>query len=160
VSVDGSAETSAALTVTGGAGNDALTGGAGMDHLVGGGGNDVLKGNGGDDFLFGGLGSDTLTGGIGADTFTFNLAESGKDKVTDFKLAEGDVLEFSNVLDGVGNDIQDLIAAGVTATGSGGNCVVSWNGGVSTVTLTGVGGTVTSIAELATLLGPQLHVTH
>jgi hypothetical protein len=44
--------------------------------------------------------------------------------------------------------------------GSAGNCVVSWNGGASTVTLTGVGGAVTSITDLATLLGPQLQVTH
>ena len=55
---------------------------------------------------------------------------------------------------------QDLMAAGVTAVGSAGNCVVSWNGGASTVTLTGVGGTVASLSDLATLLGPQLHVTH
>jgi Ca2+-binding RTX toxin-like protein len=160
VTIDGSAETSATLTVDGGAGNDVLTGGAGADHLNGGGGNDVIKGNAGGDFLFGGAGDDTLTGGTGADTFTFNLADTGKDKVTDFKLAEGDILEFSNVVDGAGNDIQDLIAAGVTAIGSGGNCVVSWNGGASTVTLTNVGGAVANLSELAALLGSQLYVTH
>jgi hypothetical protein len=38
--------------------------------------------------------------------------------------------------------------------------VISWNGGASTVTLTGVGGTVASVNDLATLLGAQLHVTH
>ncbi len=64
------------------------------------------------------------------------------------------------MLDGPGSDIQDLLAAGVTAVGSGGTCIVSWNGGASTVTLTGIGGTVTSLSDLATLLGPQLHVTH
>jgi hypothetical protein len=80
--------------------------------------------------------------------------------VSDFNLGQGDVLEFSNVLDGAGSDLQDLIDAGVTALGSAGNCVVSWNGGASTVTLTGVGGAVTSITDLATLLGPQLQVTH
>ncbi|MES1151895.1 MAG: type I secretion C-terminal target domain-containing protein, partial [Dongia sp.] len=158
--IDGSAETGAALTVTSGAANDSLTGGGGADHLDGGAGNDTLKGNGGDDFLFGGVGDDNLTGGTGADTFAFSLGDTGKDKIADFKLAEGDILEFSNVLDGPGNDIQDLMAAGVTAVGSAGNCVVSWNGGASTVTLTGVGGTVASLSDLATLLGPQLHVTH
>jgi Ca2+-binding RTX toxin-like protein len=160
VTIDGTAETGASLTVTSGAANDVLTGGGGADHLTGGAGIDTLKGNGGADFLFGGVGDDTVTGGTGADTFTFSLSDTGKDKVTDFKLAEGDILEFSNVLDGAGNDIQDLMAAGVTAAGSGGNCVVSWNGGASTVTLTGVGGTVANLSDLATLLGPQLHVTH
>ena len=160
LTIDGSAETSAGLTVTSGAANDVLTGGAGGDHLSGGIGTDTIKGNAGADFLFGGIGDDTLTGGIGADTFTFSLADAGKDKVTDFKLAEGDILEFSNVLDGPGNDIQDLIDAGVTASNSAGRCEITFNGGASTVTLTGVGGSVASVADLATLLGPQLHVTH
>jgi Ca2+-binding RTX toxin-like protein len=160
LTIDGSAETGAALSVTGGAGNDTLTGGAGGDHLVGGAGNDAIKGNAGIDLLFGGAGDDTLTGGAGADTFTFSLADAGKDKVTDFKLAEGDILEFSNVLDGPGDDIGDLAAAGVTAVGSGGNCVITFNGGASTVTLTGVGGSVASLSDLATLMGPQIHVTH
>jgi Ca2+-binding RTX toxin-like protein len=158
--IDGSAEANAPLTVTGGAGNDTLIGGGGMDHLVGGAGNDTIRGNGGIDFLFGGLGGDTLTGGSGKDTFSFSVTDTGKDRVTDFKLAEGDILEFTHVVDGPGNDIQDLIAVGVTATGSGLNCVVSWNGGASSVTLTGVGGSVHSINDLATLLGSQLHVTH
>ena len=160
VTVDGSAETTAGLTVNGGAGNDTETGGAGADHLNGGAGNDTLAGNGGADVLYGGAGNDTETGGLGADIFAFNLADLGKDKVSDFKLAEGDVLEFSNVLDGPGSDLQDLVDAGVTAVGSAGNCVISWNGGNSTVTLTGVGGSVASVADLATLLGTQLHVSH
>ncbi len=160
MSVNGGSETASPLTLIGGAGGDMLLGGGGSDVLRGGAGADTIKGNGGADFLFGGTGDDTLTGGAGADTFTFSLADAGKDKVTDFKLAEGDILEFSNVLDGPGSDIGDLVAAGVTASGSGGNCTISWNGGASSVTLTGVGGSVTSLSDLATLLGPQLHVTH
>ena len=131
-----------------------LTGGGGGDVLTGGGGNDTLTAMPAADLLIGGVGNDTLTGGIGADTFRSAFADVGKDTDKDFKLAEGDVLEFSQMLDGAGNDIQDLIDAGFTATGSGGNCVISWNGGTSTVTLTGVGGTVASVNDLATLLRP------
>jgi Ca2+-binding RTX toxin-like protein len=160
LTVIGTAETSAALTATGGAGSDALTGGAGGDTLSGGLGNDTLIGNGGGDTLHGGFGNDTLTGGTGADTFQLRFADTGKDTVTDFKLIEGDRLEFTQILDGAGNDIQDLIDAGFSAVGSAGKCVISWNGGASTLTLTGVGGTVTSMSDLATLLGPQLVVSH
>jgi Ca2+-binding RTX toxin-like protein len=158
--IDGSAETSAPLTVHGGAGGNTEIGGAGNDLLTGGAGNDILTGNAGADVLVGGAGNDTLTGGAGADTFQFSLADAGKDKVADFSLAQGDVLTFSHVVDGPGSDIQDLIDAGVTATGSGGNCVISWNAGASTVTLVGVGGSVTSVNDLATLLGAHLQVTH
>ncbi len=160
LTVIGTAETSAALSATGGAGNDSLTGGAGGDTLTGGAGNDILVGNGGGDTLVGGVGNDTLTGGAGADTFQFRFADTGKDTVTDFKLAEGDRLVFTQILDGAGSDIQDLIDAGFSAAGSAGNCVITWNGGASTVTLTGVGGSVANMNDLATLLGPQLQVTH
>ncbi|WP_459856227.1 beta strand repeat-containing protein [Dongia sp. agr-C8] len=160
LTVIGTAETSAALSATGGAGNDSLTGGAGVDTLTGGAGNDTLVGNGGGDTLVGGAGNDTMTGGTGADTFQFRFAELGKDTVTDFKLVEGDRLVFTQVLDGAGNDIQDLIDAGFSAVAAAGNCVISWNGGASTLTLTGVGGSVASMNDLGTLLGPQLQVTH
>jgi Ca2+-binding RTX toxin-like protein len=160
LTVIGTAETNAALSAIGGKGNDALTGGGGGDTLTGGAGNDALVGNGGGDTLVGGSGNDSLTGGTGADTFEFHFAETGKDTVADFKLAQGDRLVFTQILDGAGSDIQDLIDAGFSASGSGGNCVISWNGGASTVTLTGVGGTVTSLNDLATLLGPQLQVSH
>jgi Ca2+-binding RTX toxin-like protein len=160
LTVNGTAETSAALSATGGGGNDSLAGGGGGDTLTGGAGNDALAGNGGGDTLTGGLGNDTLNGGTDADTFEFRFAETGKDRVADFKLAEADRLVFTQILDGAGSDIQDLIDAGFSAAGSGGNCVITWNGGASAVTLTGVGGTVTSLNDLATLLGPQLQVTH
>ncbi len=117
MNVDGAAETSASLTATGGSGNDTLTGGGGGDILTGGAGNDTLNGNAGADHLFGGIGNDTLTGGTGADTFHFALADLGKDTVKDFKLAEGDSLEFTQVLDSPGNDIQDLIDAGLHRQG-------------------------------------------
>lgn len=79
-----------------GAADSILSGGAGADALVGG---------AGDDILIGGAGSDTLAGGLGADTFVWRLADVGDgnapaphDVVTDFSVAQGDVLDLSSVL--------------------------------------------------------------
>jgi Ca2+-binding RTX toxin-like protein len=161
LTVIGTAETSAALTATGGAGNDSLTGGGGGDVLTGGAGNDKLDGGVGSDLLHGGLGNDTMTGGIGADTFTFVRTEAGHDVINDFNRAEGDVLRFTQVLDGPGADLQDLIDAGVTAdNSSGGNVSIYWNNGASSVILVGVLDSVSSISDVATLLGPELQVSH
>jgi hypothetical protein len=57
-----------ALTVYGGAGNDAITGGPGNDVIYGGAGNDMLLGGDGNDLIFGGSGNDTVDGQRGADT--------------------------------------------------------------------------------------------
>lgn len=59
--------TNAGVSLTGGAGPDALTGTELNDSLDGGGGNDVLIGLGGNDYLFGGEGDDVLIGGKGSD---------------------------------------------------------------------------------------------
>jgi T1SS-143 domain-containing protein len=91
--------------VLGTAGNDVLTGTSGDDIILGGAGDDTLVGGDGNDVLVGGTGSDTLTGGLGADTFVWTLADIGSgtgdaphDRVTDFSVAEGDVLDLSSVL--------------------------------------------------------------
>ncbi len=93
--------TTASVTITGGAGNDALTGNASKDTIVGG---------IGDDSITGGLGADVLTGGLGLDTYVFadNASEAlytlttGRasaitemDKVTDFGLAAADKLDLA-----------------------------------------------------------------
>ncbi len=160
LTVNGAAETASSLTVFGGASNDSLTGGVAADRLNGAAGNDILAGNGGADLLDGGAGNDALIGGTGADTFRMSLSDVGKDRINDFKLVEGDILELAQVVDGPGSDLQDLIEAGVTARGVGGSCTITWNGGISNITLVGVGGAVNSLSDLAALLGPQLHVTH
>ena len=68
--VNGAAEHSNGLTVTGGAGNDTLIGGTNGDILSAGAGDDVLTGNAGVDVLDGGAGNDSLNGGDGGDALS------------------------------------------------------------------------------------------
>jgi serralysin len=56
-----------AVTLSGGAGNDAVTGNAGNDNLDGGLGDDTLSGAAGNDTLSGAAGNDSLDGGDGND---------------------------------------------------------------------------------------------
>ncbi|MEJ2023052.1 MAG: calcium-binding protein, partial [Maritimibacter sp.] len=85
--------------INGGSGNDKLRGGRGSDILVGEDGDDRLVGHGGNDTLIGGHGHDILKGGDGSDTFVFTK-DFGADKIRDFDTsADGDVLDFSEVVD-------------------------------------------------------------
>ncbi|MFY8179438.1 MAG: type I secretion C-terminal target domain-containing protein, partial [Limnohabitans sp.] len=83
--------------------NASLVGGLGIDTLVGTAGNDFIAGQGG---------NDTLTGGTGGDTFAWFLGETGRDRVTDFKVSEGDMVDLSGLLSlvrvGPINDRQPL----------------------------------------------------
>jgi Ca2+-binding RTX toxin-like protein len=89
--------------LSGGLGDDWLSGGLGDDFLFGGEGDDFLFGGSGDDTLVGGSGNDTLVGGLGADTFRFTPGNLGDtDSVTDFTMAEGDLLDLGDLLFGVG----------------------------------------------------------
>jgi Ca2+-binding RTX toxin-like protein len=105
-------------TISGGAGNDLLFGGRGDDLLLGGPGDDTLVGGAGHDSLRGGDGDDTLSvdhqdaaeGGAGADRFVITdslighwvtLKQTGQtvtftDSIQDFRLVEGDSLNFAN----------------------------------------------------------------
>ncbi len=108
-------------TLAAGAGNDTLRGGGGNDTLRGGTGNDQLYGDAGRDRLFGvnpssatpGRGEiDRLTGGGGGDRFILgdaqrvyytdgNASASGLGDyglITDFKPAEGDVIQLKGVV--------------------------------------------------------------
>jgi Ca2+-binding RTX toxin-like protein len=106
-----------------GAGNGAVNWLGGNDannSLYGAEGNDTLEGKGGNDTLVGGLGADKVTGGAGADKFAFaSLAEStaaaaGRDTITDFSHANGDLIDLGKV-DANGTDAGDgafrLVAA-------------------------------------------------
>lgn len=79
--------------------NDRLAGRSGDDNLIGAAGRDTLSGAAGDDVLTGGLGADQLSGGRGADTFVFTSPDDSdpgnRDRITDFRLAQGDLIDLS-----------------------------------------------------------------
>ncbi|MDP3405167.1 MAG: calcium-binding protein [Brevundimonas sp.] len=75
--------------VYGNMGNDTCVGGDGADIVRGGQGDDLVYGDAGNDWLSGDRGNDTLTGGAGADIF-YAMRETGRDRVTDFSVREGD----------------------------------------------------------------------
>ncbi|MDB9388767.1 calcium-binding protein [Microcystis aeruginosa] len=82
-------------SLDGGADDDSLTGGNGNDTLLGATGFDTLLGGSGDDTLNGGTGSDNLTGGTGADRFAYTASNQGIDTITDFTIADSDVIQIS-----------------------------------------------------------------
>jgi len=104
-------------------GADTLSGGNGNDILIGQEGNDTLDGGAGNDILWGGSGNDVLWGGAGADTFLFTSAEHGVDTIKDFSLAQGDVLDISNILTGF-DPLTDSLSDYVNISQSGGNTIV------------------------------------
>ena len=81
-------------TLKGNSGADLLDGGDGDDLFIRGSGNDTLLGGDGNDTLTGGTDNDSLTGGAGADRFTYTATNEGVDTITDFTIAQGDVLAF------------------------------------------------------------------
>lgn len=99
---------------------DTLGGGSGADRLYGQGGNDHITGGRGDDILVGGDGSDNIGGGEGADTFVFDSFE-GVDRLRDFSVEQGDLLDISAMLNGFDADLSavaDFVALGVDADGN------------------------------------------
>ena len=63
----------------------------------------ILTGNAGSNRLNGANGNDTLTGGLGADTFVF-AGHIGVDTVTDFSVADGDLIDVSALTFGTPNE--------------------------------------------------------
>ena len=137
---------------------DTLTGSTSADVLYGGSGNDSIVGGGGNDSLSGDLGNDTLSGGVGSsDSFHFDLhdltvpgANDGADHITDWEKAN-DSLNFTNVLDGPGNDLNDLETSISSIVQSGGNTTVNFKDGGS-VAFDGVTGmtfaNATSVSDI------------
>jgi hypothetical protein len=71
------ANTSTAVVLAGGDGNDTIWGSSSNDILMGGAGDEMLLfGGDGDDLIFGNSGSDTLSGGAGADVFVVSPGQS------------------------------------------------------------------------------------
>jgi Ca2+-binding RTX toxin-like protein len=93
----------AAVTMTGGAGNDFLTAGFGNDSMVGGAGIDTLFGLDGADTMIGGSGADVMLGGNDNDSMT-----GGLDADTIFGDFGNDTLRGDEgndtIFGGVGND--------------------------------------------------------
>ncbi|CAN7290677.1 Ig-like domain-containing protein [Phenylobacterium sp. LjRoot164] len=113
----------------GNAGDDVLIGDLGDDSLLGGQGDDVIHGGEGRDLLSGDLGDDVLTGGAGADLFYFRDG-GGRDVVTDFSSAEGDVIVLST------SQAANFQALAAKMTMVGADTVISL--GAQTIVLAGV----------------------
>lgn len=110
--------------VSGGVGDDVLNGEAGDDQLNGNSGNDTIDGGAGNDVILGNAGLDKLTGGEGADTFRFTEAADGNLKtITDFSVAQGDVLSFGRAALGLtgntGGAADFAAGAGVVVKAAG-----------------------------------------
>ena len=76
------------------AGHDVIYGSSAAESLSGGAGDDMLIGRGGADVLAGGTGNDTLDGGDGNDTYRFGLGD-GRDVILESYWDDNDVLELS-----------------------------------------------------------------
>lgn len=115
VSVEFFADT-AAQTLTGSSGTDALAGTALVDTMTGGGRDDVLDGKAGVDTLDGGAGDDTLIGGAGADVLT---GGTGTD-LADYAGSSAGVTVDLAVGTGLGGDAEGDTLTGIeNVTGSG-----------------------------------------
>ncbi len=133
----------AANDLAGNSGANRINGAGGADTVAGGAGNDRLIGGGGADRLSGGLGSDIQTGGTGADRFVMNDGD-GKERVTDFSVAELDRLVLDDALWGnvvqtaaqVVTSFAHVVAAGV-AFDFGGGDVMTLAGLTTTAGLAG-----------------------
>lgn len=144
------------LTLTGSA-NISGTGNAEDNILTGNAGSNFLSGGIGSDTLDGGAGNDVLIGGSEADTFDFSLlVNPGIDTIADFNRSE-DILRFSDVIDGPGNDVADIDAAlfggggSIYNHGAGGDVWVNVASG--TIVLTGLGsGTAGALASIGDLV--------
>ncbi len=109
--------TTVAVTVLGGGGNDALSGagangvwldgGAGDDTLTGGDGNDRLAGGSGADRISGGRGVDRIYGGLDADFIHWGVGD-GND-IVDGGAGAGDLL---HIVGSTGADVWNLADAG------------------------------------------------
>ncbi|OWP51745.1 DUF5801 repeats-in-toxin domain-containing protein, partial [Pseudomonas nitroreducens] len=112
----------------------------GDDILEGGAGNDLMFGQGGNDKLIGGPGDDIMFGGTGADEFVWKSGDTGHDVIKDFSIAEHDVLNFADLLQG----------EAATASSLAHYLTFSVNTGTTTIGVSPTsGGAVTQTVDLA-----------
>ena len=113
----------------GGSGADTLDAGDGDDNIKGDDGQDSLMAGSGDDTINGGRGNDTIFGSNGADTFVFSPV-SGDDKIMDFDIFEGDVIDLSNTNAGY-SSIEDLVDNSIAVGGNKGGLWIDLGNGNS-----------------------------
>ena len=111
------AAATAAVVLSGNAGNDTLTGGTVADTINGGEGNDIITGNGGADNLTGGAGYDmfkfieaTHSNGVNADTITDFV--SGTDKLG---IQSNKAITYAGEVSGYGTALTTLASGTATA---------------------------------------------
>ncbi|MFQ6576587.1 immunoglobulin-like domain-containing protein, partial [Pseudomonas sp. UM16] len=156
-------------TLLGDAGNDIIFGQGGNDYIDGGKGNDILLGGDGTDTLLGGAGNDILTGGKGADTFVWKTGDTGKDVIKDFKPAEGDRLDLSDLLQGekastIDNYLKITTVNGESTLQVSSEGKLNATGGLAnadvTIKLEGVNWANTTINSLVSGADPTIKIDH
>ncbi|TSE20339.1 Leukotoxin [Tepidimonas ignava] len=118
-------------TISGGAGNDTITGGAGADVLTGGAGNDTITGGAGADVLTGGAGNDTITGGAGADVLT---GGAGNDKFVIATATDSTLAKTDKITDFVANTYGQGTNNAANADGAKAADSAKWTGDVIDLT--------------------------
>lgn len=120
----------------------------------GGGGTQIIVGSAYADTLTGFSGADTLTGGGGSDAFVFNNPFEGIDKITDFNVAQNDVLNVKGSSFGslaIGPLDSSRFVIGTSATTAAQRFVYdSVTGALSFDSNGSASGGVTQFAQLAT----------
>ena len=131
------ASTNQIVSITG---NASTSGTKNSESLTGGPGNDFIAGQGG---------SDTLTGHTGADTFAWLLGETGSDRVVDFKVSEGDMINLSGLLQANTDNLGPN--SSLTALSKYMQLTQSGNDEVLTVDPTGAGNFLATNTSLKTI---------
>jgi len=103
--------------ITGNSADNVLNGGKGNDSLYGGKGNDSLYGDEGSDWLYGGTGADAMYGGTGNDTY---VVDNEDDAIIE-KIDGGIDLVYSSVTYALSDNIEKLILTGFNAIDGIGN---------------------------------------
>lgn len=114
VGLDGNAS-AAAMTITGGSGNDSFQGGSAADSIDGGTGNDSLLGAGGNDTIVGGVGNDVINGGAGIDSLS---GGDGNDTFLVSTAGDFQGLTAAETIDGGSGDDTLKFSADMTLTGT------------------------------------------
>ena len=128
--------------------------GGGLDHsyvLMAGAGDDRLVGGTTNDIIIGGRGKDIMRGNGGADLFIIPDQSSGNATIEDFKVAEGDALDISRLLQGASTKLTNYIRLTTTGTNSSlGVCFAGTGTGYTNLIVT-LAGTQFAQASLRSL---------